>query len=166
MTFLSIEALYSESDCLHPFHTQGRYSEDHGIWYISMRIPTFSSLIFAEADMAAFCTAFMLGGKLLDSVIGSPLWINRNCNSAVAKRTDVAWFTTPLLKSLMGPLHILCGFRYTSMIGSLDEACVKKLRLSSCRRAPSFLASLSRLLDMVEEGGEAFSAQKTTCYYF
>ena len=122
----------------------------------------FPQLIFAGADLPAFCTALLLGGKTPDVIFGSSLLINVHCNTLGENEGNRASFSTPLVKRLLEPLRSLYSFGFAQITGPLDERYMEELCVSICKKGPSFRESFLGVLDIVREGDEAFDNQNST----
>ena len=119
-------------------------------------------MIFAGADLPAFCTALLLGGKTPDVIFGSSLLINVNCSTSGENEGNRASFSPPLVMSLLEPLRSLYSFQFAQITGPLDERYMEDLCVNICREAPSFRESFLGVLDLVQEGDEAFDNQNST----
>ena len=112
-------------------------------------------LVFAGADLPAFCTALHIGGRSPDAVIGSSLLINLNCNTTVEDKPERASFSIPVLKSLLEPLRSLRLFGSSSITGPLNEEYKRGLCLDICRQSSSWNEDISKVMADIREGERA-----------
>ena len=109
-------------------------------------------LIFAGADLPAFCTALLIGGRSWDAIVGGSLLINLNCNTTVEDKPDRASLSIPVLKGLLEPLRALRQFRSSSITGPLDEEYKRDLSLSICKEGSSWNEDMIKVMAEIREG--------------
>ena len=95
-------------------------------------------------------------------IFRSSLLINVNCSIAGENDRNRASFSTPLLKSLLEPLRSLYSFQSAHITRPLDEHYIADLCMSICKKAPSFREVFLGVLEIVQEGDEAFENQNSS----
>lgn len=106
-----------------------------------------------------------MGGKSPIQIFKSSLSINLNWSPAADNNHTRASFSLPLQKSLLESLRSLHGFQTVSITGPLDEQSKADLCSSIGKDGPNYQTRLSKVLDKVREGNEAFNGPKTAIHY-
>ena len=111
-------------------------------------------LVFAGADLPAFCTALLIWGQTLDEISRSSLLIYLNCNTAVEDKPERASLSIPVLRGLLEPLRSLRQFGSSSITGPLDEEYKRDLCLGICKKGTFFKQDMFKVMAEILESDE------------